>query len=112
MPVPDIAPTGLFMKLDVLLDLLYKMLSIVLSMKTLLFLIASCLGEFESVIDLSFVESRPPPGGLRGMAKLPESPLMPLPTVMPVNCGTWDYRAWFIGWGGPTPYLLAVCKIG
>ena len=93
VPVPDMAPTGLFMKLDVLLDLLCKMLSMVLSMNTRLFLIVSCLGEFDSVIALSFVERRPPPGGLRGMAKLPESPFIPLPTVIPVNWGTWDWRA-------------------
>lgn len=88
MPVPDIAPTGLFMKLDALLDLLYKILSMVLSMKTRLFLMVSCLGEFDSVIVLSLVDKRPPPGWLRGIAKLPESPLMPPPTVMLLNCGT------------------------
>ena len=52
MPVPDIAPTGLPISYDVLCDLLYKMLSIVFSMKTLLFLIDSPggrVGEFESV---------------------------------------------------------------
>lgn len=62
VPVPDIAPTGLFIKDDVLLDLLCNMLSIVLSMKTRLFFIVSCLGEFERVMCCSFVESRPPPG--------------------------------------------------
>lgn len=62
VPVPDIAPTGLFMKLDVLLDLLCKMLSMVLSMNTRLFLIVSYLGEFERFIALSFVDNRPPLG--------------------------------------------------
>lgn len=85
VPVPDMAPTGLFMNEFVLLDLLCKMLSIVLSMKTRLFFIVSCLGELESVWFLSFVDKCPPPGWLRGSANEPESPLMPLPTVMPVN---------------------------
>ena len=62
VPVPDIAPTGFYMNEFVLLDLLCKMLSIVLSMKTLLFFIASCLGEFESVRFLSLVDKWPPPG--------------------------------------------------
>ena len=62
VPVPDIAPTGLFMKDEVLLDLLCKMLSIVLSINTLLFFIVSCFGEFESVRFLSLVDKSPPPG--------------------------------------------------
>jgi len=62
VPVPDIAPTGLFMKDEVLLDLLCKMLSIVLSINTRLFFIVSCFGEFEIVRFLSFVDSNPPPG--------------------------------------------------
>ena len=52
MPVPDIAPTGLPISYDVLCDLLCRMLSIVFSMKTRLFLIDSPpgrVGEFESV---------------------------------------------------------------
>lgn len=62
VPVPDIAPTGLFMKDEVLLDLLCKMLSIVLSINTRLFFIVSCFGEFEIVRFLSFVDNSPPPG--------------------------------------------------
>jgi len=62
VPVPDMAPTGLFINEDALLDLLCKMLSMVFSMNTRLFLIVSCLGEFESVKFLSLVDRSPPPG--------------------------------------------------
>ena len=51
VPVPDIAPTGLFIKEDALFDLLCKMLSTVFSMKTRLFLIVSPLfGELDIVL--------------------------------------------------------------
>ena len=41
VPVPDIAPTGLFMKDDVLFVFVCRMLSTVFSMKTRLFFIVS-----------------------------------------------------------------------
>jgi len=54
VPVPDIAPTGLFMKDDVFVFLLWRILSTVFSMNTRLFFIVSppvvpLFGEFEIV---------------------------------------------------------------
>lgn len=77
VPDPGIAPTGLFMNEDVFVVFVCRILSIVLSMKTRLFFIVSCIGEQDSaVLYLSCLVPRP---WLRPFAYEPESPLLPLP---------------------------------
>lgn len=85
VPVPLIAPTGLFMKEDVLVCLLCKMLSTVFSMKTRLFFIPSAfVGEFVNVFP--FVATAESFRLRCYKLKDPESP-WPTPLVMPENCG-------------------------
>ena len=75
VPVPDIAPTGLVMKEEALLDLLCKMLSTVFSMNTRLFFIVSPLfGEFDIVLCFWLSELRASAGAFLGSVKDPESP--------------------------------------